>query len=250
VKEGTRFYRCRRCGTYVSAAPYLKEIYEYAGPDESDGVTGESVLARRGFRWSVILADIMRVAPPPATLLDVGTGKGGFVRLARDRGYDAEGVTMSDKEVAFARRHLGIPLRLGTLDAVDTGEYDVVCANNVIEHVPDPGRFLGQMAARTRPGGLVAVTTPSTRSYQRLLLGARRWRMVRSEHLSVLSPAGLHGLALACGLEPVLHVTTSVTFRGLRRLGPVAHPVRRFLFAAIRLAGVGGDQTLIARKPS
>ena len=74
--------------------------------------------------------------------------------------------------------------------------------------------------------------------------------MIRPGHLCVFSPAGLRELVIAEGLRPVRHVTSSLTFKGLGRLGPLTRPARSLLFGAIRLARVGGDQTLIARKPS
>jgi SAM-dependent methyltransferase len=249
VKEGARFFRCPRCGTYLNDSDYSSEAYEAAGPREGSGETGESILARRSLRWGTILADIERVAPPPATLLDVGTGSGGFVRLALDMGYDASGVTMAERDVAFARREFGIELARGTLDGFPGSGYDIVCATSVIEHVPDAAGFLRGMGERVRPGGHVAVTTPSADSYQRFMLGARRWRMIRPEHLSLFSPRGLRELVVLGGLEPVRHVTSSTAMQGLRRLGPLAPPVRAALFRALRLAGLGGDQTLVARKP-
>jgi len=250
VKEGARFFRCPSCGTYVNDCEYSSETYAAAGPREGSGETGDTILARRRFRWETILADIERVMPAPATLLDVGAGNGGFVRLARDLGYEAEGLTMSAREVEFARSEFGVEVALGTLDGFARRGYDVVCANSVIEHVPDPGGLLRQMADRVRPGGCVAVTTPNTDSYERFVLGARRWRMIRPEHLSTFSPRGLRELFAAEGLEPVRHVTSSTALKGLGRLGPLKPVVRSLFFHAIRFARVGGDQTLVARRPS
>lgn len=250
VKDGARVYRCPACGTYVNDVEYRSDTYERSGPDEAGGETAAFVLEKWGFRWSIILAEVERVAPPPATLLDVGAGTGGFVRLALDRGYEAEGLTMSAKEVAFAERELGVRLTLGTLDDHGGPRYDIVSANSVIEHVPDPAGFLRQVADRARPGGYVTLTTPSTNSYQRFLLGARRWRAIRPGHLTVFSPAGLHELCVAQGLEPVRHVTSSMHLKGLGRLGPLRPLARRTLLRVIRLARVGAEQTLTARKRS
>jgi len=139
TKDAAGFYRCPTCGSYVTDAEYDSEAYERAGRDRADHVTAEFVLSHWGFRWGVILDEIERVVPPPAKLLDVGAGNGGFVRLAVDRGYDASGVTMSERDVGFGRRELGVTLERGTLEGFAGSGYDVVCANSVIEHVgPEP----------------------------------------------------------------------------------------------------------------
>jgi SAM-dependent methyltransferase len=250
VKEGARFFRCPTCGTYLNDSKYSRGVYEERGPHAGRGETGDAVLARRGLRWGLILEEIARAVPPPGTLLDVGAGNGGFVRMARDRGYDAAGLTMSEREVDFARREFGIELARGTLEEFEGRDYAVISATSVIEHVPDPGAFLREMFWRARPGGYVAVTTPSANSYQRFLVGPERWRMIRPEHLSLFTPRGLRELAVAAGLEPLRHVTSSTTFRGLERLGPLAPAIRAVLFRSLRLTRLGGDQTLIARTPS
>jgi SAM-dependent methyltransferase len=154
---------------------------------------------------------------------------------------------MSERDVAFAHREFGIEITRGALDEFEGTDYAVVSATSVIEHVPDPAAFLRGMARRARPGGYVAVTTPSANSYQRFLVGPERWRMIRPEHLSLFTPRGLRELVVAAGLEPVRHVTSSTTFRGLERLGPLAPAIRAVLFRSIRATGLGGDQTLIGR---
>lgn len=248
IKDDLRVYRCPVCGTFIADAEYDPESYMGEGREPVD-LTVEDVLDRWGYRWGIILNAIAAMCPPPARLLDVGAGNGGFLYLARERGYDGQGVTMSSRDVQYARGTLGVSMSQGTLEGLQGGNYDIVVATSVIEHVEDPARFMMALAERSRPGGFVGVATPNPNAYRRLLGGSGRWTMLRSEHLNVLSRRALEELAARAGLAPVTFLTASMYLRGLERgLGPLAPAVRSVAAKIIQVMGVGGDQVLVARK--
>ena len=66
------------------------------------------------------LALLEPYVPPPASLLDIGAGRGRFVAAARAAGYDARGVEPSDRGVTAARE-LGVPVVQSGIDAFDAG---------------------------------------------------------------------------------------------------------------------------------
>ncbi|MFW6087278.1 MAG: class I SAM-dependent methyltransferase, partial [Myxococcota bacterium] len=81
-------------------------------------------------------------------LLDYGCGGGIFLRYLRERGYEAaRGFDAYDAH--FADRTV--------LDRT----YDVVLAQDVVEHVADPWELLRELDALTKPGGVIAVGTPN-----------------------------------------------------------------------------------------
>jgi 2-polyprenyl-3-methyl-5-hydroxy-6-metoxy-1,4-benzoquinol methylase len=86
---------------------------------------------------------------PDHEVLDYGCGNGNFVRFLRDRAYPAaKGFDPFSPE--FADR------------SVCASRYDVVNSQDVIEHAPDPGRFLDELAGLVRrPGGILAIGTPN-----------------------------------------------------------------------------------------
>ncbi|MFH1501678.1 MAG: class I SAM-dependent methyltransferase [Candidatus Eisenbacteria bacterium] len=249
VKDGLRVYRCGTCGTYVADAEYEETHYVDAAAEQI-ALTVDELLGRWGYRWGVILDAVSAVCPPPATLLDVGAGTGGFVYLACRRGYDATGVTMAGRDADYACETLGVQVSEGRFEELGSGEYDVVAANSVVEHVGDPGRLVACMARLVRPGGCVALTTPNPRAYRRLLLGSCRWKMFRAEHLCILSRRGLEELVRGVGLEPESYVTASMYLKGVERcFGPLAPHARATIACVIRSLGVGGDQILVAKRP-
>ncbi len=103
-------------------------------------------------------------------ILEVGCGKGLFLRACRDLG--AAEVTGQDffnkRPIDFARDELGIT-DLRTVGFEDRavwpdGEFDVVCSFDVVEHVHDLFDFFGQCVRVLKPGGVLYHATPGSDS--------------------------------------------------------------------------------------
>jgi len=98
---------------------------------------------------------------PTDRVLEVGAGRGAFARGIACAGY--VGLETSVDAVAAARAG-GVTLRHETVEehARDrAGAYDVVCAFQVLEHVPDTGRFLAACVDCLRGGGRLIVSVPN-----------------------------------------------------------------------------------------
>lgn len=114
--------------------------------------TWETRISTEGLRPMAAALD--RV-PPPARVLDVGTGTGRVARVAADRWPDAEvvGVDVSPGMIEEARK-LGGNVRYDLADSerlpYDDGTFDLVALNNMIP-------FLDEIARVTARGGHVAV---------------------------------------------------------------------------------------------
>lgn len=128
-------------------------------------------------------------------LLDVGCGEGHLVDTAIREGWDARGIDLATGAIDICRS-LGLPCRvLDFFDAsLDDERFDVIAMSELLEHVPQPGRFLARGASLLAPGGLLFATTPNFDSLTRRVVGAR-WSCIHREHVAYFTEATLAPLA-------------------------------------------------------
>lgn len=147
---------------------------------------------RIGFIRDGICAHFGRQPDSPKALsglnvVDVGCGGGLLAEPMARMGADVTGLDAGGEAIRAASAHAGA--RGLTIDyrqaeaatlARDGHRFDVVLALEVIEHVADPDRFLADLAALTRPGGLVFLSTlnRTPQSFALAIVGAEyilRW---------------------------------------------------------------------------
>jgi 2-polyprenyl-3-methyl-5-hydroxy-6-metoxy-1,4-benzoquinol methylase len=119
-------------------------------------------------------------------LLDIGFGNGGFLQLASQIGWRAEGIDF-DPGAVDAARSRGLDVRCVSVDdlAQEQGPYDIITISHVIEHVYDPPALLCAIYRLLRPGGLLWVDTPNLDSLGHSRFG-RDWRGLEPpRHLSL-----------------------------------------------------------------
>jgi len=98
-----------------------------------------------------------------AKVLEVGSGAGEFLKRLRTRGVDGYGLEINS---ASRKKCLQDGLKVHTikLSGLRTSSFDIVCAFQVLEHVPQPLEFLRECVRILRPGGRLILATPNTGS--------------------------------------------------------------------------------------
>jgi len=95
-------------------------------------------------------------------ILDVGCGTGANLLLLSKYG-DAEGVDVSEDALAFCRERGLEKVRLGAGEELpyEAGEFDLVTAFDVVEHMDDDLAGIREMRRVLRPGGRVLLFVPT-----------------------------------------------------------------------------------------
>lgn len=117
--------------------------------------------------------------------LDVGCGAGLLAEPLARLGAQVSAVDAAEENIAAAKDHaagsgLTIDYRSGDLGALRLGQFDLVTAMEVIEHVADKPAFVSALRASLAPDGLMVLSTPNRTARSRLLLieGAERLGMI------------------------------------------------------------------------
>lgn len=152
--------------------------------------------------------------------IDVGCGAGLLAEPLARMGAAVTGVDAAPENIAAARDHaagqrLSITYFSGELAALPAAMFDLVTSMEVVEHVADPAAFIGELALRLAPGGLMILSTPNRTMASKLLLveaaervgavprGTHDWdQFLRPEELTeLLEGAGLEVIDRT-GLSP------------------------------------------------
>ena len=142
---------------------------------------------------------------------DVGCGAGLLCEPLARMGADVTGIDAAPENITAAKSHamvsgLAIDYRAGEVAALNLGQFDLVTAMEVIEHVADPQEFVSQLAARLKPDGMLIMSTPNRTAASRLLLveAAERIGAIprgTHHHDQFITPVELTDMLAAAGLE-------------------------------------------------
>lgn len=96
-------------------------------------------------------------------VLDIGCGSGRISKQLQDLGYHVTGLDFSEEAVKRAQAR-GINAKQANLDEgipLPDGNFDIVWAGDIVEHVFDPIGLLKESARVLKPGGAILITIPS-----------------------------------------------------------------------------------------
>jgi SAM-dependent methyltransferase len=200
VRRTYPLYRCPDCGTASTAAPADPELYETGVYRAGTTRLAPLISAARRIAERQKLSLLRRPLPPPARMVEVGSGQGRFIVAARAAGYRIRGLEPSRRSVEVAAEH-GIELEhAGLEDApVEAGGVDGVALWHVLEHLDDPRAALERIGGWLRPGGVLLVGVPNLASLQARIGGARWLHLDPPRHRHHFTPAGLRTLLTSSG---------------------------------------------------
>lgn len=189
-------------------------------------------------------------AVEPARVLDLGCADGWLAAHARKVGHEVVGVDVLerpgvvDRVDRFVRADLdqGIPEEVG-------GDFDVVLAADVLEHVREPRALLQEFTSRLAPGGVVFTSVPNfAHWYPRARAVTGRFDydhrgILDRGHIRFFTRDSFERMARHAGFTPVRREAVGTPFEVLQRGG--SRPRGRILRAV-----EAADRVAVAARPT
>jgi len=242
---------------YVNGMKYakdvVKDVLEYRlavrGFGTSDWVPKPDEYAFKegdGSSHAVILR--MLAAQPPSRVLDLGCSGGLLAERMRAAGHYVVGVDslelpgIGERTDEFHRLDLDDlgPAGTALLDTVG-GDFDVVIAGDVIEHLSRPADILREIHDVLRPGGELLLSVPNFGHWYpraRVLTGTfgyDRRGILDDTHLRFFTRATLRRLVRASGFDIVEESATGLPLGQISDAGTSRSPIRKIDQQLVRL---------------
>jgi len=162
--------RCRKCRyIFDNPRPMLEELIGfYSRHDKYDSWLAE--LDARERVWKQRLR-ILEQYKKPGSLLDVGTGIGQFLAVARNSFTEVLGTEVSTTAIQIARERYGLNVFQGSIEDLTRHSclFDNITLFHVLEHVPDPRATLKTCCSLLSSNGILVIAVPNEISSLRVL---------------------------------------------------------------------------------
>ena len=134
-------------------------------------------------------------------ILDVGCGRGDFLLMMRERGWEAFGLELDSRVSSKSKERLD--LRSGSLSDIRFPDsyFEAVTFWHVFEHVKEPEWTLKECSRILKPGGLLVLAVPNMGSLQARLSGKGWFHLDPPFHLYHYSAENIKKLLEKKGFE-------------------------------------------------
>ena len=154
--------RCQACGfVFDNPRPTLKALITfYSKPGKYDSWLEAE--APRNRLWKRRLRKLLKHAGR-GNLLDVGTGTGQFLNVAKTHFTHVTGTEVSESGLRVAKEKYGLNVACGELEACNLPQdsFDTITLFHVLEHVPDPRKTIVLCRDLLKMGGVLLVCVPN-----------------------------------------------------------------------------------------
>lgn len=213
-----KLVRCGNCSfVFIESVPTEKELTEYYETNYNYDSEERyySPLTKKSYHKKL---DEFESYRQNNNILDIGCGRGWFLREAKKREWNVYGTEYSENAIA-KRRKEGLDVKQGKLSPYmfEEGFFDVVTSFEVMEHINNPREEMFAIHHLLRPGGLFYFTTPNFNSILRYYLKDELDIINYPEHLSYYTKKSFEYLASETGFKPVKFMTTGFSITRFKR---------------------------------
>jgi 2-polyprenyl-3-methyl-5-hydroxy-6-metoxy-1,4-benzoquinol methylase len=124
--------------------------------------------------------------------LDLGAGSGAFSVCLKSTGFFNEVIALDlSEDCVTACTNRDLKTLKGTITDLDDGSIDLICMNDLIEHLFDPFSFLKECYRVLRDSGYISIATPNGEGFDFKILKDKTKNITPPEHLTYFNPYSL-----------------------------------------------------------
>lgn len=179
--------KCESCGIiYVDESISQKEISDFYQISEDPLYLQEQ--KARELTFKLYLSKLEKVSGKKGKLLDIGTNTGLFVKVAQDKGWEADGLEPNKQAVKYAKVKFKLDLiaKPYETNTFPKETFDVITMWDVIEHFTDPVAELKKIYRSLKKDGVFAFSTVDPESLIAKIRGGS-WPWYMEMHRVLLS---------------------------------------------------------------
>lgn len=275
VKNSYQIVACS-CGlVYVNPQPteeIINKIYDekYFSGGYNFGRTSLNYIEdEEQFKWlpKIVLGLLEKVTHKKGKLLDFGCAAGYLLEMAKEKGWQINGIEISDYAKKIAEKKLKIEIHNTFEDSgLRTNSFDVITTLEVIEHLSNPTLLLKNLHTYLKRDGILILTTPNLKNAE-IYKTFMDWECILPPvHLFFFSKQTVTKILKNNGFE-VIYITYGPMniFKGMdnKHIGnlkkiyykvkPIIEPVKRILVDIPiswygKKSGLGESMIVIAKK--
>lgn len=194
--ESYSIHVCASCGlrwTYLPEEVNTEALYAdevYAVVDNRKSIFERIIFSEA----EKVLAKARKIHLNAKSLLDFGSGKGQFLAVAKDAGWQGVGIETAAERADFARKNYQVDVRQEFYAGgkIGDGSFDFITLNHVLEHLPEPLALVSELLDKNlAPGGLVYIEVPRANSWQAAIAGKKWMHWDIPKHLTHWTKSGL-----------------------------------------------------------
>jgi 2-polyprenyl-3-methyl-5-hydroxy-6-metoxy-1,4-benzoquinol methylase len=142
---------------FVDAA--YASYYQYA-----DNLSPEDLNSIKQSSLAMFLQEIeyiIRYDKKRSAILDIGSGMGTFLLAAKPYYQKLTGLDVSQQMASFVKKQLGIEVEVAQYENYNPGhKFSLIHMSHVLEHVPDPNRWIQHSRELLDEGGVLVINVP------------------------------------------------------------------------------------------
>ena len=206
LKDYTPYYKCLECNFIFAVTETNPNFegslinFEVAYLDYFKDKSLDEINFQKLINWILKHKKLKESA-----ILDIGCGSGKLVRFLRKSGYNAFGIEPSLVLYQAFLKDETYFLNCTTEEfqkEFPSSKFDIVTSFDVLEHIKDPSKFIGEIASILKPDSYLFLSTPDVNSLYSRVSG-RRWHYFNKYHFSYFSPVTIGNMVVKHNLKVI-----------------------------------------------